>query len=132
MAKTITGVVTSNKTDKTIVITEHVRKTHPLYKKQYTVNSKFMAHDENNECRVGDKVLIEECRPLSARKKYRLKEILNRAELSDKDLNVIDESAKKDAPDEKIKKESVKKTDANEADKTTEKKSEKKQKDEVK
>lgn len=93
MAKTITGIVTSNAADKTIVITEHVRKTHPLYKKQYTVTSKFMAHDENNECLVGDKVVIEETRPISARKKYRLKEVLQKAELSEKDLKAIDESA---------------------------------------
>ena len=51
MAKTIIGVVTSNKTDKTIVVTVHTRKTHPLYRKQYTVTSKFMAHDEKNEAR---------------------------------------------------------------------------------
>lgn len=92
MAKVITGIVTSSKTDKTIVVTEHVRKTHPLYKKQYTINSKFMAHDEKNKCNVGDKVVIEECRPLSARKRYRLKEIIQRATLSEKDLKVIDDS----------------------------------------
>ncbi len=46
MAKTLVGVVSSNKTDKTIVVTVTTRKTHPLYRKQYTVNTKFMAHDE--------------------------------------------------------------------------------------
>lgn len=102
MAKSITGIVTSNKTDKTIVVTEHVRKTHPLYKKQYTINSKFMAHDEKNECNVGDKVVIEECRPLSARKRYQLKEVVQRATLSEKDLKVIDESAEsEEKPEEK-------------------------------
>jgi len=125
MSKTITGIVTSNKTDKTIVITEHIRKTHPLYKKQYTINSKFMAHDEKNECRVGDRVVIEECRPLSARKKYRLKEVLVRAELSEKDLNVIDESAEKDAPVEKPKKVEIKEK-ADKSEKTGSKNSTKK------
>lgn len=89
MSKTITGIVTSTASDKTIVITEHVRKTHPLYKKQYTVTSKFMAHDEKNECRVGDKVVIEETKPISARKYYRLKEILERATLTEKDQEMI-------------------------------------------
>jgi small subunit ribosomal protein S17 len=81
MAKTITGIVTSNKTDKTIVVTTHTRKTHPLYRKQYTVTSKFMAHDENNECQPGDKVAIVETRPLSARKRYTLDKILEKPEL---------------------------------------------------
>jgi small subunit ribosomal protein S17 len=105
MAKSITGLVTSTKGDKTIVISEHIRKTHPLYKKQYTVTSKFMAHDEKNECNVGDKVVIEECRPMSARKKYRLREILSKATLSEKDKAVIEgeETAKKsDNKDETV------------------------------
>jgi small subunit ribosomal protein S17 len=81
MAKTIIGIVTSNKTDKTIVVTTHTRKTHPLYRKQYTVTSKFMAHDEQNECQPGDKVSIIETRPLSARKRYTLDKILEKPEL---------------------------------------------------
>ncbi len=81
MAKTITGIVTSNKTDKTIVVTTHTRKTHPLYRKQYTVTSKFMAHDENNECQPGDKVSIVETRPLSARKRYTLDKIIEKPKL---------------------------------------------------
>ena len=60
MAKTIIGTVSSNKTDKTIVVTVQTRKTHPLYRKQYTVSKKFMAHDEKNEAQVGDKVV--DCR----------------------------------------------------------------------
>ena len=55
------------------------RKTHPLYKKQYTVNTKFMAHDEKNEAKVGDKVMIIETRPLSARKRFTLDKIVERA-----------------------------------------------------
>ncbi len=79
MAKTITGVVSSDKTDKTIVVTVQTRKTHPLYRKQYTVSKKFMAHDEKNEAQVGDKVSITETRPLSARKRYMLDRIIETA-----------------------------------------------------
>jgi small subunit ribosomal protein S17 len=79
MAKTITGVVSSKKTDKTIVVTEHVRLTHPLYRKQYTVTKRFMAHDENNEAQEGDKVVISETRPLSARKHFKLERIVEKA-----------------------------------------------------
>lgn len=100
MAKTLVGNVSSAKADKTIVITVHTRKTHPLYKKQYSVTTKFMAHDENNECKVGDKVVIEETRPLSARKRYKIKEILERAKLTEEDLGAIDKSAE-DAEEEK-------------------------------
>ena len=79
MAKTITGVVSSKKTDKTIVVTEHVRLTHPLYRKQYTVTKKFMAHDENNEAQEGDKVVISETRPISARKHFKLDRVIEKA-----------------------------------------------------
>jgi small subunit ribosomal protein S17 len=88
MAKTIVGIVTSNKTDKTIVVTTHTRKTHPLYRKQYTVTTKFMAHDEKNECQPGDKVSIVETRPLSARKRYTLEKILEKPELREDSLAV--------------------------------------------
>jgi small subunit ribosomal protein S17 len=81
MAKTITGVVSSSKTDKTIIVTVHTRKTHPLYRKQYTVSKKFMAHDEQNEAQVGDKVEIAETRPLSARKRFILSKILEKPAL---------------------------------------------------
>lgn len=79
MARTLTGVVSSDKTDKTIVVTVTTRKTHPLYKKQYTFSKKFMAHDENNDAKTGDTVVIEETRPLSARKRYRLLKVVERA-----------------------------------------------------
>jgi small subunit ribosomal protein S17 len=81
MAKTIIGIVTSNKTDKTIVVTTHTRKTHPLYRKQYTVTKKIIAHDESNECQPGDKVSIVETRPLSARKRYTLERIIEKPKL---------------------------------------------------
>jgi len=81
MAKTITGVVSSDKGDKTIVVTVRTRKTHPLYRKQYTVSKKFMAHDEKNEAQVGDKVAIIETRPLSARKRFALDKIIEKPKL---------------------------------------------------
>jgi small subunit ribosomal protein S17 len=79
MARTLVGIVSSDKANKTIVINIAVRKTHPLYKKQYTVNTKFMAHDEKNEAKVGDKVAVVECRPLSARKRFTLSKVLEQA-----------------------------------------------------
>ena len=92
MAKTLTGVVSSAAADKTIVITVTTRKTHAIYKKQYKVTTKFMAHDENNECQVGDKVVIVETRPLSARKRYTLEKVLEKAAISKDDLDVIEKS----------------------------------------
>jgi small subunit ribosomal protein S17 len=78
MARNLTGRVTSDKVEKTIVITVTERKTHPLYKKQYSVNTKFMAHDEKNEAKLGDVVQITETRPLSARKRFSLSRIIER------------------------------------------------------
>ena len=74
----MTGLVTSNKGGKTIVITVSIRKTHPIYKKQYSVNTKFMAHDDKNQAEVGDLVSIVETKPLSARKRFRLDKIIER------------------------------------------------------
>lgn len=79
MAKTLTGVVASSKGDKTIVVAVTTRKTHPIYKKQYTFSKKFMAHDEANEAAEGDKVVIVETRPISARKRFALQKVLERA-----------------------------------------------------
>lgn len=93
MAKTLTGIVSSVAPNKTIVITVQTRKTHPIYKKQYTVTTKFMAHDENNECAMGDRVVIVETRPLSARKRFKLEKIVERATISKDDLAVIEKSA---------------------------------------
>jgi small subunit ribosomal protein S17 len=86
MAKTITGVVSSDKGDKTIVVTVQTRKTHPLYRKQYTVSKKFMAHDEKNEAQVGDKVSITETKPLSARKRFTLERIIEKPKLRENQL----------------------------------------------
>lgn len=81
MARTLVGTVTSDKVDKTIVITVHTRKTHPLYKKQYSVTTKFMAHDEKNVAKLGDLVEVIECRPLSARKRFTLNKVLETAKV---------------------------------------------------
>jgi len=81
MAKQIIGIVSSNKGDKTIVVTVQTRKTHPLYRKQYTVSKKFMAHDAKNEAQPGDKVAIVESRPRSARKRHILQTIIEKPTL---------------------------------------------------
>lgn len=70
MAKQLTGIVTSDKADKTIVITVTSRETHPIYGKQYSVNRKYTAHDEKNEAHMGDKVTISETRPISKTKSF--------------------------------------------------------------
>lgn len=88
MAKQIIGTVSSDKGDKTIVVTVHTRKTHPLYRKQYTVTSKFIAHDEKNEAKPGDKVAIVETRPLSARKRHILDRIIEKPKLREDSLAV--------------------------------------------
>ena len=73
------GTVVSNKMDKTVVVMVERLVQHPLYKKYIKRRKKFMAHDEGNACEIGDKVLIEETRPLSRRKRWRVKKILERA-----------------------------------------------------
>ncbi len=73
------GVVTSNKMQKTVVITVERQVIHPLYKRVVRRSKNFLAHDEKNECRVGDTVRIEETRPLSARKRWRVVEVVARA-----------------------------------------------------
>lgn len=88
MAKQIVGVVSSTKGDKTIVVTVQTRKTHPLYRKQYTVHSKFMAHDAKNEAEVGDKVAIVETKPLSARKRHTLDRIIEKPKLREDTLSI--------------------------------------------
>lgn len=85
MARTITGTVSSNKADKTIVVTVQERRTHPLYRKQYTVSKKFMAHDEKNSAQIGDRVIIRETRPISAKKRYTLEKIVEQAAITHKE-----------------------------------------------
>ena len=79
MAKTLTGIVTSDVRDKTITVTVTSRETHPLYGKQYTVSRKYTAHDENNEAHIGDRVRIVETRPLSKTKSFKLDVIEEKA-----------------------------------------------------
>lgn len=81
--KILTGEVASNKMDKTIVVSYHRRKLHPVYKKYITVSKKIKVHDAQNECRIGDIVRVIEARPLSKEKRWRLLEILEKAELTD-------------------------------------------------
>lgn len=77
--KVRTGRVVSDKMDKTAVIAVETFVTHPLYGKRVTKTTKFKAHDENNECGIGDTVKIMETRPLSKDKRWRLVEILQKA-----------------------------------------------------
>ena len=79
LRKERTGVVVSNKMDKTIVVLVERRVKHPKYGKFIKKSSKFMAHDEANQCNIGDTVRIMETRPLSNRKCWRLVEITERA-----------------------------------------------------
>jgi small subunit ribosomal protein S17 len=66
------GIVVSNNMDKSIVVKIERKIKHPIYKKTIKRSKKYVAHDENNECKIGDLVQIAECRPLSKRKRYRL------------------------------------------------------------
>jgi small subunit ribosomal protein S17 len=98
MAKTFVGTVSSAAVDKTIVVTVNTSKTHPLYRKQYTVSKKFMAHDEKNQAKEGDRVAIVETRPMSARKRYALSKILETAAI--KHVEAETPVAKKEAEEE--------------------------------
>ncbi len=86
MSKILTGNVTSNKGDKTIVVTVQTHKMHPLYRKKYLSSKKFLAHDEKNEAKVGDRVTITETRPISRLKHHKLETIIERPVLKDEDI----------------------------------------------
>lgn len=79
LRKTRVGIVTTDKMDKTVVVTIKDRVKHPLYNKIVDKSVKYKAHDENNECGVGDKVEIMECRPMSKDKNWRVVEIIEKA-----------------------------------------------------
>jgi small subunit ribosomal protein S17 len=79
LRKTRVGVVVSSKMQKTITVAIERRVPHPIYKKYFRKTTKLMAHDEKNECQVGDKVKIMESRPLSSKKRWRLVEIVEKA-----------------------------------------------------
>lgn len=77
--RTVTGQVVSNKSDKTVTVMVERRVQHPIYGKFVKRSTKLHAHDESNECQIGDTVTIEECRPLSKSKTWRLVRIDERA-----------------------------------------------------
>ena len=79
LRKTRIGIVVKNKMDKSILAAIERKVAHPLYKKYYKKTTKFMVHDEKNECNIGDKIKIVEARPISKRKKWRLVEIIEKA-----------------------------------------------------
>ncbi len=79
LRKERTGLVVSNKMDKSIVVRIERQFKHPIYGKYVKKSRKFVAHDENNECNIGDTVRIMETRPLSKNKNWRLVEIIERA-----------------------------------------------------
>ncbi|RLC65286.1 MAG: 30S ribosomal protein S17 [Chloroflexi bacterium] len=75
------GLVVSDKMAKTVVVAVETRKVHPLYKKAIRVTKKYKAHDENNACKIGDRVKISETRPLSKEKHWRVIEIISKREM---------------------------------------------------
>ena len=77
--RTVSGRVVSDKMDKTITVLVERKVPHPIYGKYVKRSTKLHAHDENNECKMGDTVSIEECRPLSKSKSWRLVKVLERA-----------------------------------------------------
>ena len=79
MAKSLIGLVSSDKRDKTITVSIASRETHPLYRKQFTKTRKYTAHDEKNEAHVGDKVEIVACRPFSKTVSYKLVKVLEKS-----------------------------------------------------
>lgn len=99
MARTLTGTVSSASPDKTIVISVVTHRTHPIYKKQFVTTKKFMAHDENNESKVGDLVSIVETKPISARKRFKLEKVIEKAALTREELDVL----KPEEPEQKEK-----------------------------
>ena len=78
-ARALTGIVVSDKMNKTIVVKISRREKHPLYKKVLTRSTKLHVHDENEQCVIGDKVMIKECRPISKNKSWELLHILEKA-----------------------------------------------------
>ena len=75
------GIVISNKMQKTIVVQIEKRYPHPIYSKTLVKTKKYLAHDEQEQCNIGDQVLVQECRPLSKKKRWKLIEILSKSSL---------------------------------------------------
>ena len=75
------GIVLSNKMQKTIVVKIENRYSHPIYSKTLIKTKKYLAHDELEKCKIGDQVIVQECRPLSKRKRWKLVKILSKSSL---------------------------------------------------
>ena len=75
------GIVISDKMEKTIVIKIENRYPHPIYSKTMVKTKKYLVHDEKNECNIGDQILVQECRPLSRRKRWTLAKVLSKSSL---------------------------------------------------
>ncbi len=114
MARVLIGRVSSDAADKTITVVIQTAKTHPLYKKQFMQSKKFLAHDEKNEAKTGDRVSIVEGRPQSARKRFVLQTVLERPLISQEAASIIEAepvepiTTKQAKPAEKPAKDSVK------------------------
>jgi small subunit ribosomal protein S17 len=81
--KVLQGTVASNKMEKTVVVVVERRKKHRLYHKVMTLTTRYKAHDETNACNIGDIVRIEECRPMSKEKRWRVIEVLTRGDVAE-------------------------------------------------
>lgn len=88
MAKVLSGIVTSDKASKTIVVKVHTPMTHPIYKKKYSISKKFLVHDDKNQARIGDLVTIVETKPISARKRFLLQSITEKASIRQEDKEI--------------------------------------------
>jgi small subunit ribosomal protein S17 len=75
------GTVLSNKMEKTVVVKVENRYPHPIYSKTITKTKKYLVHDEMSECNIGDQVLVQECRPLSRKKRWKLVKIISKSSL---------------------------------------------------
>ena len=122
MARKLSGIVTSDVQDKTIIVTVTTRKTHPIYGKSYLTSKKFAAHDEKNEAKKGDKVIIAESKPISKNKAFTLDSIIERGQEAVEIKKTIVEEEVEAKLAEKAEKAAVKK--AAEASKDEEKLSE--------
>lgn len=76
------GIVVSNKMDKSVVVEVEYRYRHPIYSKTVIKTKRYMAHDEFNNCQIGDKVIVEQSRPISKRKRWIIKQILTKSLIS--------------------------------------------------
>jgi len=90
LTKQRTGVVVSDRMQKTVVVTVERTVMHPKYRKFLRRRTKVKAHDEQNQCHVGDRVLIVECRPLSRDKRWRVSKILERSKVSAEELKPVE------------------------------------------